>query len=604
MTTQKRLPRRPEINIQDTWDLTPLFPKEEAFKEAFKETETQIGHLPSWRGKISQSPSDLLAYLQEKDALALNLDRLYSYAFQSSDQDTGNTKTQALKNQALGLYTRFAAAIAWESPELLTLTEETLTGWFSKEKGLENYRHFLEDTLRQKSHTLSAAEEELLSLSGDMSYGPQTIFNMFNNADLRFPSIDDGNGGQIEITHGRFISLMESKNRQVRKDAFMGLYHTYASFRNTLAAAYSANVKKELFYTKARKYASTMEAHLDAHNIPTAVYTRLIETVHRFLPAMYRYVALRKKLLGVDELHMYDVYTPIADYDSPEIPFEKAKQMVLEGLAPLGKDYLEKLREGFDNRWIDIYENQGKRSGAYSTCVYGTHPYVLLNYQGNLDNVFTLAHEMGHSLHSCYTNESQTYINSEYNIFVAEIASTCNEYLLINHLLEKAESKEEKAWLLNHLLDMFKGTLFRQTMFAEFEKITHEQEAAGEALTCDTLCDTYRDLNRLYFGPDMVVDEEISMEWARIPHFYTPFYVYQYATGISAAITFGSRILANAPDALTNYKRFLRGGCSMDCMDLLKSCGVDMTSPEPTEAALSVFENCLKQLETLYSQIV
>ena len=314
---------------------------------------------------------------------------------------------------------------------------------------------------------------------------------------------------------------------------------------------------------------------------------------------MYRYVALRKKLLGVEELHMYDVYTPIADDNSPEIPFDKAKQMVLEGLAPLGQDYLDKLQEGFDHRWIDVYENQGKRSGAYSTCVYGAHPYVLLNYQGNLDNVFTLAHEMGHSLHSCYTNESQTYINSEYNIFVAEIASTCNEYLLIHDLLKKAGSREEKAYLLNHLLDMFKGTLFRQTMFAEFEKITHEKEAAGEPLTCDVLCDVYLDLNRLYFGPEMVVEDEIAMEWARIPHFYTPFYVYQYATGISAAIAFGSRILNEEPEALENYKRFLRGGCAMDCMDLLKSCGVDMTSPQPTTAALKVFEDILGQLEDI-----
>ncbi|MEE0752173.1 oligoendopeptidase F [Frisingicoccus sp.] len=599
MPTSTSLPKRSEINIENTWDLSPLCPDDEAFKAAFKEAESQIRRLPSWRGKIHTSPSDLLDYLREKDLQALTIDRLYSYAFQSSDQDTGNTAAQSLKNQCLGLYTRFASAISWEAPELLTLTEETLNRWFSEETALENYRHFLEDTLRQKAHTLSAEEEALLSLSGDMSYGPQTIFNMFNNADLRFPSIDDGSGGQVEITHGRFISLMENKNRQVRKDAFTGLYRTYAAFKNTLAAAYSANVKKELFYTKARKYASTMEAHLDTHNIPTAVYTQLIDTVHAFLPAMYRYVALRKKLLGVEELHMYDVYTPIADDNSPEIPFDKAKQMVLEGLAPLGQDYLDKLQEGFDHRWIDVYENQGKRSGAYSTCVYGAHPYVLLNYQGNLDNVFTLAHEMGHSLHSCYTNESQTYINSEYNIFVAEIASTCNEYLLIHDLLKKAGSREEKAYLLNHLLDMFKGTLFRQTMFAEFEKITHEKEAAGEPLTCDVLCDVYLDLNRLYFGPEMVVDDEIAMEWARIPHFYTPFYVYQYATGISAAIAFGSRILNEEPEALENYKRFLRGGCAMDCMDLLKSCGVDMTSPQPTTAALKVFEDILGQLEDI-----
>ena len=577
MTQTSSVPKRSEISTENTWDLTPLCAGPTAFSEIFSQAESKIETLAAYRGKIGQSAANLRAYLEEKDAQLLIVDRLYSYAFQYSDQDTANTTAQAMKNQALGLYTRLFSAIAWESPEILTLTPETLENWYAKERKLENYRHFLEDTLRQKAHTLSAKEEELLSLSADMSYGPQTIFNMFNNADLRFPAIDDGNGGQVEITHGRFISLMESRNRQVRKDAFEALYHTYGTYKNTLAAAYSANVKKELFYTRARKYHSTMEAHLDSYHIPTAVYTQLIDTVHSFLPSMYRYVALRKKLLGVEELHMYDVYTPIIEYHSPEIPFEEAKNIVLEGLAPLGEDYLDLLREGFDNRWIDIYENQGKRSGAYSTCVYGTHPYVLLNYQGNLDNVFTLAHEMGHSLHSCYTNANQTYVNSNYNIFVAEIASTCNEYLLISHLIKKAETKEEKAYLLNHLMDQFKGTLFRQTMFAEFEKITHEKEAAGEALTCDSLCEIYKDLNRLYFGPDMVIDEEIAMEWARIPHFYTPFYVYQYATGISAAIAFGSRILSGEPGALNDYKRFLSGGCSMDLHRLIKIlwCGYD-----------------------------
>lgn len=600
MTETNRLPLRSDAATQNTWDLSPLFADESAFQEAFKKAVEAIPVLADWRGKITESAKNLLDYLVEKDRQALNIDTLYSYAFQMSDQDTGNTRTQAMKDQALGLYTRFFSAISWESPEILTLTPEVLKNYYIEETGLENYRHYLEDTLRQKPHTLSAPEEEILSLSADMSYGPQTIFNIFNNADLHFPSIDDGTGKLVEITNGRFITLMESSNRQVRKDAFMGLYHTYTSFKNTLAATYSANVKKELFFTKTRKYASTMEAHLDNHNIPTTVYTSLIDRVHEYLPAMYRYVALRKKLLNLDELHMYDVYTPIVHYESPYIPFEKAKDMVLEGLVPLGQDYLDKLKEGFDNRWIDIYENQGKRSGAYSTCVYGTHPYVLLNYQGNLDNVFTLAHEMGHSLHSCYTNENQTYVNSNYNIFVAEIASTCNEYLLISHLLETSESKEEKAYLLNHLMDQFKGTLFRQTMFAEFEKITHEKEAAGEPLTCDVLCSIYKELNQLYFGENMVVDDEIAMEWARIPHFYSPFYVYQYATGISAAIAFGTKILAKEPGALENYKKFLSSGCSVDCMDLLKDCGVDMTTGEPVKAALEVFESSIDKLIEIF----
>ena len=601
MSKNNNILLRSEINQKDTWDLTHLYIDEDSYNKDFQATEAVIEHMADYRGKISKDPNVLFQYLEERDLWLLIIDRLYSYAFQYSDEDTTNTKAQAMKNQALGLYTRFASAIAWEAPELLTLTEETLDAWFEQMPLLEFYRHYLEDTLRQKAHTLSEAEEELLSLSADMSFGPQSIFNMFNNADLKFPSIDDGEGNLVEITHGRFISLMESKNRQVRKDAFNALYETYAAYKNTLAATYSANVKKELFYTKARKYNSTMEAHLDAHNIPTSVYKGLIDTVHEFLPSMYRYVALRKKLLGVDELHMYDVYTPIIEYASPDYSFDKAKEIVLEGLAPLEDDYLALLKQGFDDRWIDVYENKGKRSGAYSTCVYGHHPYVLLNYQGTLDNVFTLAHEMGHSLHSCYTNMNQSYINSNYNIFVAEIASTCNEYLLIHHMLKNASSKEEKAYLLNHLMDQFKGTLFRQTMFAEFEMITHDMEARGEALTCDALCAIYKDLNARYFGPDMVIDDEIVMEWARIPHFYSPFYVYQYATGLSAAIAFGSRILSDDEDALFDYKRFLSSGCSMDCIDLLKSCGIDMTTGEPTRAALNVFDHYLSELEQLFA---
>ena len=600
MSNNNNILLRSEISPEYSWDLTHLYINEDVYLKDFNDAEAIISHMADYQGKISKDPMSLFQYLEERDRWLLIIDRLYSYTFQYSDEDTTNTKAQAMKDQALGLYTRFASAISWEAPELLTLSSETLESWFEQMPLLEFYRHYLEDTLRQKAHTLSESEEALLSLSADMSFGPQSIFTMFNNADLTFPSIDDGGGNLVEVTHGRFISLMESKNRSVRKAAFEALYHTYENYKNTLAATYSANAKKELFYTKARKYNSTMEAHLDAHNIPTSVYTGLIDTVHEFLPSMYRYVALRKKLLSVDELHMYDVYTPIVEDHSLEYSFDQAKSIVLEGLAPLEDDYLALLKQGFDDRWIDVYENKGKRSGAYSTCVYGHHPYILLNYQGTLDNVFTLAHEMGHALHSCYTNMNQSYINSNYNIFVAEIASTCNEYLLIHHMLKNASSKEEKAYLLNHLMDQFKGTLFRQTMFAEFEMITHEMEARGEALTCDALCQIYKDLNKLYFGPDMIIDDEIAMEWARIPHFYSPFYVYQYATGLSAAIAFGSRILADEEDALFDYKRFLSSGCSMDCIDLLKSCGIDMTTGEPTRAALQVFDQYLTELEQLF----
>ena len=600
MSNTNKLPLRSEVSVEDTWDLSPLFKDAQAFEDTFAAAEKEICILSAYEGKLTSSSKELLSYLVEKDRQELRLDFLYGYAFQMSDQDTGNTETQALKSRAFSLYTKFASAISWEAPELLEMTPELLDQYCNETPELNNYRHYLMDILSKKEHTLSAKEETLLSMSEDMSSSPRNIFSMFNNADLQFPVIDDGKGGKVQITHGRYISLVESKNRKVREDAFKALYHTYESYKNTLAAIFSANVKKELFYTRARKYNSTMEAHLDEYHIPVSVYTQLIDTVHSFLPSMYRYVALRKKVLGVDELHMYDVYTPIVSYNSPEYTFEQAKEMVLEGLAPLGEDYLAKLRDGFEHRWVDVYENQGKRGGAYSTCTYGTHPYVLLNFNGNLDNVFTLAHEMGHSLHSCYSNENQTYVNAGYNIFLAEIASTCNEYILIQHLLKKSTDKEEKAYLLNHLLDKFKGTIYRQTMFAEFEKIAHEKEAEGVPLTSDTLCKIYKDLNTLYFGPDMVIDDEIAMEWARIPHFYTAFYVYQYATGLSAAIAFGTKILNKEPDALKNYKKFLSGGCSVDCMDLLKSCGVDMTSPEPTAAALKVFDQTLSELEKMF----
>ncbi len=593
------LPKRNELNIEDTWDLSALCADDAAFEAGLKAAAADIANLADFQGKITASANALLNYLREKDRQCLAIDRLYSYAFQSSDQDTSDTKAQSMKSRALNLYTELMSSIAWEGPELMTLTAETLSSYYNEVPALLEYRHYLNDQLRQMAHTLSADQEALLAMAADMSYGPQNIFSMFNNADLKFPTIKDADGQEVTISHGRYVTLLESSDRQVRRAAFEGLYHTYQKYRNTLAAVFAANVKKELFYTKARHYESARAMHLDGNNIPLSVYDSLIDTVHSFLPEMYRYVRLRKKMLNVDELHMYDVYTPIITYKTPYISFEDAKARVLKGLAPLGEDYLAMLKDGFAHRWIDVYENEGKRSGAYSTCFYGVHPYVLLNYQGNLDNVFTLAHEMGHSLHSCMTNAHQTYINSEYCIFVAEIASTCNEYLLMQDMLKNASSKQEKAYLLNHLLDQFKGTLFRQTMFAEFEKIVHEKEQNGEVLTCDVLNSIYKELNELYFGPDMISDDEIAMEWARIPHFYSPFYVYQYATGLSAAIAFGSRILSGDPEAVTDYKRFLSGGCSMDCIDLLKSCGVDMTTGEPVAQALKVFSACLDEMEQL-----
>ena len=441
--------------------------------------------------------------------------------------------------------------------------------------------------------------EELLAGAAEVGQGAKDIFMMFNNADIKFPTITGEDGNPVEITHGKYVSLLESQDRSVREAAFKGLYESYGKFINTIAATYKANVKQESFFAKARKYPSSLAAALDHSAIPVSVYDNLIETVHKFLPAMHKYVSIRKEKLGVDELHMYDVYMPLLADNDRKIPYEEAKEIVLEGLQPLGEDYIALLKEGFNNHWIDVYENEGKRSGAYSWGAYGSHPYVLLNYNDTLDNVFTLAHEMGHALHSYHSDAAQDYIYAGYKIFVAEVASTCNEALLIHHMLQKSGDDKERAYLLNHFLEQFRGTVFRQTMFAEFEKITHAKAEAGETLTAEVLCDIYYNLNKQYFGDDMVVDKEISMEWARIPHFYTPFYVYQYATGFSAAIAISTKILAGEEGIVEKYKKFLSGGSSLDCIDLLKLCDVDMTEPKPVEDALKVFEAKLEEFAKL-----
>ena len=442
-----------------------------------------------------------------------------------------------------------------------------------------------------------------MSLTMDLDSTPQSIFYMFNNADIRFESITDRQGNEIGISHGRFVPLLESSDRDLRRKVFQSYYRSFDQYKNTEAAIFAANLKKEQFYTKARHYASSMEAHLSQNNIPTAVYDQLIEAVHDALPEMYRYVRLRRKMLGVEELHMDAVYTPLVSGEHASIPFDEAMEIVSRGQEPLGESYIQLLNEGMHGGWIDRYENKGKRTGAYSGGDYAHHPFVLMNYQGTLDNVFTLAHEMGHSLHSWYANHTHHYVDASYSIFVAEIASTCNEALLMHDLLERCSDPHEKLWLLNHYLDMFKGTLFRQTMFAEFEKITHEKTAAGETLNAQSLCQIYGDLNTLYFGPDMVNDPEISLEWARIPHFYMPFYVYQYATGFSAAIALSHRILTDGAPAVRDYIEILKAGGSDYPINVLKKAGVDMTTKAPVASALSVFSSVLDETEAVITSL-
>lgn len=595
----EKLPARSEIAEADKWALEDLFLTDADWKAAVKQLEEQLAQLKGYAGKVSASADALYAYLTLADETENLFEKVLVYSNEKMHEDMGNSTYQGYAAQAQAAATRLSAAEAFFEPELLAMEESRLQGFLKEDPKLEKYRLLIDRIWRRKEHTLSAAGEEILAKTYEMATAPDDIFSMFNDADAKFGTIRDENGKEVELTHGRFVGFMESSDRRVRKEAFEALYQTYDQFKNTLAATYSANVKKAKFYADVRKYPSALAAALAPGNIPTEVYDNLIETVHRFLPAMYRYVALRKRALGVEELHMYDVYVPLVADQTKKIPFAEAKEIVKRGLAPMGEEYVSHLEEGFDHRWIDVYENRGKRSGAYSWGAYGTHPYVLLNYQGKLDDVFTLAHEMGHALHSWYSNANQPYVYSGYLIFVAEVASTCNESLLMQYLLKESKDKKEKAYLLNHFIDQFKGTLFRQTMFAEFEKITHEMYAKGESLTAERLCAVYMDLNRKYFGEEMVSDPQIALEWARIPHFYTEFYVYQYATGFSCAIALSKRILEMGEAGVADYMKFLKGGCSKDPIELLKMAGVDISTPKPVEDALQLFEELVSELEEL-----
>lgn len=599
MAENKNLPKRSEVEKKYTWAIEDLYASDEQWKSEYDKVKEMLPKVTEYQGRLSKSGEILLSFLQLQDEIGMLLERVYVYANQKYHEDTANSVYQDLSNKANTLSVQVSSAFAFATPEILTIPEETITQFHVEVEELKLYDFYLKDILRLKPHILSGEMEELLADAGEVADAPQNIFSMFNNADIKFPEIKDENNETVQITHGRYVKLLESNERRVRKDAFQGLYATYKSYRNTLAAAFSGNVKQEVFFAKARKYNSTLEKALDGGNIPVEVYTNLIAAVHENMHLMHRYVALRKKLLGLEELHIYDLYAPLVADVKMELPFEEAKKIVEKGLEPLGENYLKILREGYNNRWIDIYENENKRSGAYSWGAYGTHPYVLLNYNDTLDNVFTLAHEMGHALHSYHSDKEQPYIYAGYKIFVAEVASTCNESLLIDYMLKNTEDKKEKAYLINHFLEKFKGTLYRQTMFAEFEMITHKMIENGESLTAETLCKVYHDLNVAYFGDGIVIDPEIDMEWARIPHFYTSFYVYQYATGYSAAIALSRRILNEGAPAVEDYMRFLSSGSSNYPIEILKAAGVDMSTKEPVNQALQLFSELLDQMEEL-----
>ena len=591
--------KRIEQKVEDTWCLEDMFESDDFWEEEFGRLQRMIFQYEDFEGTLGESADSLLEYLKFNDETNLLMERLYVYANMRYHQDMANSMYQEFAARAQKLMVEISGASAFAEPEILEITTEKINIFFNENPELETYKRYISEILRGKNHTLDKKTETILAKSRQMANAAENIFSMYNGADIKFPSITTEEGEEIEITHGNFVPLLESTDREVRKAAFEGVYETYGKMRNTLAATFAANLDQANFYAQVRNFSSAREMYLYGSNIPESVYDNLIETVHKNMDKMHKYVSLRKKILDVSELHMYDLYTPIAKAPDTKYSFEAAKDIVLEGLAPMGEEYIKVLEEGFDNRWIDVYENEGKRSGAYSWGAYGIHPYVLMNYHGTLDHVFTLAHEMGHAIHSYYSDANQPYVNAGYKIFVAEVASTCNESLLIQHLLKITEDEEEKAYLINHFLEQFKGTLYRQTMFAEFEKIAHSMVQNGEGVTADRLCEIYYNLNKEYFGDDIVIDKEIELEWARIPHFYNPFYVYQYATGLSAAIALSKRIIEEGKPAVEDCMKFLKGGSSQDPIELLKIAGVDMTSAKPIETALELFGNLLDELQKM-----
>lgn len=587
---------REEIDEQYRWDLSSIFESDEAFLAALEEAKKLPPRFASFQGKISASAANLLAYLKLDDEAGLILTKLANYAERKSDEDTRESRYQDYSSQVMTLWVSLSSASSWFTSELLSLSEQEMEGFYSQEPELELYRRCLDVIFSRREHVLSPAEEKLLAAAGDMANQPDNIFSLLNDADLTFPDAHDAKGAAHPVTHGSYIPLMMSADRTLRESAYESLYSSYRQFRNTFAATLGAQNKQLKFFAEARRYESALEAALSANEVPTQVYTNLIETVHNNMDAMYKYVALRKELLDVNELRFSDLYVPIVDDVELTFAYEEACDIILEALRPMGENYLALVRRGLSERWIDVYETPGKRSGAYSAGGYGMHPVILLNFQGKLDDVFTLIHEMGHSIHTYLSCANQPVCYSDYVIFVAEVASTCNEALLTRYLLDHAKNERERAYFLNHFLEQFRATLYRQTMFAEFELKVAELTAQGAGITADALCGIYKELNAQYFGDGIALDENIALEWARIPHFYYRFYVYQYATGFAAAIALSQRILDLGEQGREDYLGFLKGGSSKPPIDLLRGAGVDMLSPEPVEDALKLFDEMVDEM--------
>ncbi|MBQ7187677.1 MAG: oligoendopeptidase F [Ruminococcus sp.] len=597
--SEERIPKRSEVPEEYKWAIEDIYASDDAWRADLAKMQKLPEKVASYKGRLAEGAETLLGFLKLSDEISVLADSLGNYAQRRSDEDTANTLYQGMVGQLMNAYVELNAAGSFETPETISIPEETLERFYSECEDLRLYKRAIDRIRLKKDHVLSEAEERILALAGEMSQSPENIFNMFSDADLKFPDAVDKDGAAHQVTHGSYIPLVQSSDRALRRSAFESMYHTYDKFKNTCASTLNAQVKAVQFYSKARRYGSSLEAALSANEVPVEVYHNLIKAVHENMGYMYDYVALRKKLMGVDELHFYDLYTPIVSDLDMKISFEEAKETVLKALAPMGEEYLSLIRKGFSERWIDVYENEGKTSGAYSAGA-RVHPYVLLNHKDTLNCMFTLAHEMGHAIHSYLSNKNQPVVYSDYVIFVAEVASTCNESLLMQYLLKNTTDKREKAYLINYFLEQFRTTLYRQTMFAEFELKINELSAESETLTAEVLNGIYRELNKLYFGEGIVIDDEIDLEWARIPHFYYDYYVYQYATGYSAAIALSQRILKEGESAVKDYLGFLSGGCSADPITLLRGAGVDMATEKPVADALKMFGELIKEMESLF----
>ena len=587
-------PLRSEVEDKFKWAVNDIYSSDEEWKADYEKLMDMSKEPAKSAGTIADSYKKLYEVLKEISDVDYITERVYVYAFMKYYEDTTNPVYQEMSGKAQAAAVKMSEKYSFAEPEILRMDEKLLSEYMQHEE-LKLYRHMLEDMLSQKEHTLSASEELLMAKASQVMSVPDEIFSKYNNADVKFGCITDEAGNSVELTNGTYTRYMQSQDREVRRAAFECLYKEYKRHINTLAACFYGNVKQAMFYADARGYKSTLNMYLDGSFIPENVYKNLIKTVNDNLDKMYCYVDIRKKALGVDELHFYDIYAPMVEDIDWKISYDEAKDIVVKALAPMGEEYVSHIKEGFNNGWVDVYENTGKRSGAFSWGAYGTHPYVFLNYSDTLNDVFTVIHEMGHAMHTYYSNANQPYIYAGYKIFVAEVASTCNEALLMQYMLKNTDDEKKKRYLLNNFFEQFKGTLYRQTMFAEFEMEAHAKAEQGEVLSAESLCAMYRKLNEKYFGPDMVIDDEIALEWARIPHFYTPFYVYQYATGYSAAIAISTKILAGDEQVIEGYRKFLSGGSSMHPIELLKLCGIDMTRPDVVQEALDVFGELLKQ---------